>query len=167
MMYKDHHKIRQMSYGLSAGGMNLYCNSCSMRISLEDGYYSCGQNCDFDYCLSCGNWQYTGPPRAHQYEQPVTCLNGHQLTLQQANGPLKCNNCRKNFDPTEAGLYACEMGCDFRLCPKCTTCDKGHRLHKQRGVPQTGTTGLNPQFCERCYDMMSGKNLMLGFMRCN
>ena len=166
------HPKRRTCNGRQITGSSLTCNNCKKSITLNHGYFSCENDCDWDYCYDCGL----------QTEQ--VCSEGHKLIHYPANNRklrnnpdgipyrsnepfLNCNSCRNNFNVAPHGYFSCEHRCDFDICPKCALCDGSHKLKIQTGVPKRYLKAGHPSSnCDRCRRQIMPQECNQGYMAC-
>jgi len=100
-------------------GDSVYCDKCKKTISIQHGYYTCNDDCNYDVCKSCVS-------NSNFPETNKVCIGKHALkyrTIAKVRGMMKgssvyCDKCKKSISVPH-GYYTCNDACDYDVCKSC------------------------------------------------
>ncbi len=53
---RNYHELKRYDTDINGRGSGgLSCNLCETEMECTDGYYNCGQGCNWDICVPCYN----------------------------------------------------------------------------------------------------------------
>jgi len=112
MCERQHPVVRftQAKKRMEDDGEDIECTECYETIEIEDGYYTCPEECDYQLCKECGECTDGGHQLTVQYGRPSTYpgLN------------VQCTKCNGYLGPQKIqfGFLHC-LPCKFNLCVNC------------------------------------------------